>query len=192
MSNIADEITIVSGLPRSGTSMMMRMIDAGGLMALTDNIRVADSDNPRGYFEFEPVKRTKEDSTWLSGARGRAVKMVYRLLYDLPAEFRYRVIFMRRKLLEVVRSQDAMLTRLGKSGGELSPDKIIGLFEQQIHEFESWVAGQSNFQVLYISYNDVLEAPRPIVAQVNAFLGGGLDEQRMLAVVEPDLYRQRS
>jgi len=188
----SDQITIVSGLPRSGTSMMMRMLDAGGLPALTDNIRRADEDNPRGYYEFEPVKRTRQDPSWLTRAGGMVVKMVYRLLYDLPATYTYHVIFMRRNLLEVIKSQDVMLARKGRKTGDISPDKLLGLFQQQLAEFDAWVAQQPNFRVLYVHYNEIIRAPRPGVEAINRFLGGGLNEAAMLAVVEPELYRQRS
>jgi len=185
-------VTIVSGLPRSGTSMMMRMLDAGGLPALTDHVRKADADNPRGYFEFEPVKKTKEDPSWLDQAGGRAVKMVYRLLYDLPPGREYRIIFMRRRIEEVVASQDVMLSRRGRQGGDLSHEKLVGLFEQQLAEFDAWAGRQPSFKVLYVSYNDTLANPAATVQAVNAFLGGGLDVAAMSRVVEPELYRQRS
>jgi len=185
-------ITVVSGLPRSGTSMMMRMIDAGGIPALTDNIRRADEDNPRGYFEFEPVKKTREDPSWLDRAGGRVVKMVYRLLYDLPAGHQYRIVFMRRRLEEVIASQDVMLSRRGRSSDQLGKEKLLGLFEQQLNEFDTWVRTRPNFKILYVSYNDALENPEPTIAAVNEFLGGRLDAKAMRQVVEPSLYRQRS
>jgi hypothetical protein len=192
MTAMDNVVTIVSGLPRSGTSMMMRMVDAGGIPALTDNVRQADEDNPRGYFEYEPVKQTKQDPSWLDGARGRAVKMVYRLLYDLPPTHEYRVIFMRRNLEEVVASQDVMLSRRGRESGDLSKEKLIGLFQQQLAQFEGWVARQPNFRILYVSYNDVLKTPDDAVRQVNEFLGSQLNVKAMRAIVEPSLYRQRA
>ncbi len=188
----ANRLTIVSGLPRSGTSMMMRMLEAGGIPALTDNLRVADEDNPRGYYEFEPVKKTKEDATWLHTANGRVVKMVYRLLYDLPPDRNYDVVFMRRRLEEVVASQDVMLARKGKEGGALPQDKLIALFRQQLDEFDRWIRSQPCFRIHYVSYNDILQNAGPIVGEINAFLGGKLNVPAMTAVVEPELYRQRA
>jgi len=185
-------VVIVSGLPRSGTSMMMRMLDFGGIPALTDNVRQPDEDNPRGYYEFEPVKRTKEDPSWLEQAGGKVVKMVYRLLYDLPPTRQYRVIFMRRKLEEVVASQDVMLSRRGRSGGDLSREKLIALFEQQLAEFDVWIQQQPCFRILYVSYNDTLKNPRATAEMVNEFLGGRLNVDAMVSVVEPELYRQRA
>ena len=111
---LQNEIIIVSGLPRSGTSLMMQMLDNGGVPVVTDNIRTPDTDNPRGYYEFEQVKKIKEDVSWLPATRGKAFKMVSQLLYELPASETYRVIFMERDLDEMIRSQEKMLSRLGK------------------------------------------------------------------------------
>jgi hypothetical protein len=184
-------VTIVSGLPRSGTSMMMRMLSEGGIPPLIDNIRKADEDNPEGYYEFEPVKQTKKDSTWLSQARGRVVKMVYRLLYDLPPGYEYRVIFMRRKLEEVIKSQEVMLERKGKAGGDMSDEKLIGIFRDEIAKCDAWVRKQPHFSMLYVDYNEMVKQPEPLVEQLDRFLGGALERGKMLAVVNPQLYRQR-
>lgn len=186
-----DFVTIVSGLPRSGTSMMMQMIDQGGIPALKDEIRIADEDNPKGYYEFEPVKQTKKDASWLDGTQGMVVKMVYRLLYDLPGEYSYRVIFMRRKLEEVVASQNVMLERGGKDGGGLPDGKLLEVFRAEIDKSNRWLAEQPNFEVLYINYNEMIENPAPQVARANEFLGGSLDTKAMMASVDPRLYRQK-
>src|SRR5262245_40494991 len=111
---MTDEIIIVSGLPRSGTSLMMQLLDAGGVEVVTDGVRAADPDNPRGYYEFEKVKQVKRDASWLPGVRGKAVKMVSQLLLDLPPTERYRVVFMERDLAETIDSQERMLQRLGR------------------------------------------------------------------------------
>jgi hypothetical protein len=184
-------VTIVSGLPRSGTSMMMQMIDRGGIPALKDDIRVADEDNPKGYYEFEPVKKTKEDPAWLERAGGRVVKMVYRLLYDLPAKYNYRVIYMRRKLEEVIASQNVMLDRSGKEGGGLPNEKLLTVFRAEIDKSNRWLAEQANFKVLYVNYNEMIADPAPQIARINEFLGGGLDVKTMTATVDPALYRQK-
>ena len=189
MSN--DVITIVSGLPRSGTSLMMQMIDAGGLPALTDRLRTSDPDNPRGYFELEAVKRTKTDDSWLREASGRVVKMVHLLLYDLPPDRSYRVIFMRRELGEVVRSQAVMLQRRGTAGASLTDEQLVKAYEGQLAKIESWLQEQPNFTVNVVSYNDLMADPTPAAAAVNEFLGGGLDVAAMLRNIDPSLYRQR-
>jgi hypothetical protein len=185
-------ITIVSGLPRSGTSMMMRMLEAGGIPALVDNIRAADEDNPRGYYEFEPVKKTKEDPSWLNAAGGKVVKMVYRLLYDLPRDRSYSIVFTRRNLDEVVASQDVMLARRGRGGSDMTKEKLVALFETQLGEFDEWVKKQPNFRILYVSYNETLQDSRPTVRALNEFLGGNLNTAAMEKVIEPQLYRQRA
>ena len=187
----AEVITIVSGLPRSGTSMMMKMLDAGGIPALTDNIRAADEDNPLGYYEFEAVKQIKKDTTWLKDAAGKVVKMVHLLLLDLPNDRTYRVVFMRRKLEEVVASQNVMLERKGKSAGNLSAEQIIGAFRSQLQKVDDHMRANPTFQVLHVDYNDLLKAPAPWVEKLSEFLGGGLDKDAMLRVVDPSLYRQR-
>ena len=186
-----DAITIVSGLPRSGTSLMMQMVDKGGIPALTDRIRAADEDNPKGYYEFEPVKKTKEDPSWLAEARGKVVKMVYRLLYDLPADYRYRIVFTRRKLEEVIASQNVMLDRQSKEGGGLSDDKLLDVFRAELERAYQWIDEQPNFEVLYVDYNEMINDPAAQVAKINDFLGGGLDTDAMMNVVDPSLYRQR-
>jgi hypothetical protein len=187
----APEITIVSGLPRSGTSLLMQMLDAGGLKMLTDNVRASDEDNPRGYFELEAVKRTRQDPSWLDQAPGRVVKMVHVLLYDLPPDRPYRVLFIKRDLREVVRSQEVMLRRRGTEGANLTDEQLISAYERQLAKIESWLAGQQSFQILYVSYNDLMAEPARTAAAINGFLGGSLDEERMLSHVDPALYRQR-
>ena len=184
-------ITIVSGLPRSGTSMMMKAISAGGMEALADHIRKADEDNPKGYYEFEPVKKTKEDPSWLQQAGGKVVKMVYRLLYDLPADYPYRVIFMQRNIQEVLASQTKMLVRSGKDAGGIGDDQMAAIFDAELKKCRQWLDQQSNFSVLYVDYRDMINDPQAQAQQVNEFLGGELDVEQMAAAVDPTLYRNR-
>lgn len=184
-------ITIVSGLPRSGTSMMMRMLHAGGMEVLVDNTRKADDDNPRGYFEFEKVKAIKEDASWLEHASGKAVKMVSQLLYDLPADREYRIVFMKRKMREVLASQRKMLENTGQDGDPAGEGKMSLLFQKHLAMVESWLKKQSNIRVLYVSYNDVIEGPLQEAQRINGFLAGILNVAQMIEVVEPELYRQR-
>jgi hypothetical protein len=184
-------VTIVSGLPRSGTSMMMQMIEAGGIPALTDDVRKADDDNPKGYYEFEPVKKTKEDASWVLTAVGKVVKMVHLLLLDLPLDRQYRVVFMRRDLNEVIKSQNVMLDRHRKDSDTLPEEKMIGLFKSQIARVEKYMDEHpEQFKYVDVDYNAVMKDPKPHVERVNQLLGG-LDQGRMLAVVDPSLYRNR-
>lgn len=188
---MTEPITIVSGLPRSGTSMMMQMLAAGGIPVLTDNLRRPDEDNPRGYYEFEAVKAVREDAAWLDEAGGKVVKMVYRLLYDLPAGHEYRVVFMRRKLEEVIASQEEMLQRHGKSGGDVDDAQLVAIYRRQLEEIDAWLQKQPNFRVLAIQYHDVLNNPEQVAEDVNRFLDGRLDVGAMLQVPDRSLYRQR-
>jgi len=184
-------ITIVSGLPRSGTSLMMQMVEAGGMPVVTDNIRKANDDNPRGYYEFEKVKTIKDDSSWLPSCHGKAFKMISELLYHLPSNHTYKVIFMKREMEEILASQGVMLRRLGKNGSTLGDEKMAGSFEKHLQYIESWLATQSNITVLYVKYNDIIREPRPYAQSLNHFLGGWLHEEHMTQVVESSLYRQR-
>ena len=187
-----DFVTIVSGLPRSGTSMMMQMIEAGGLPALTDATRGADEDNLRGYYELEVVKRTKQDSSWVGGALGKAVKVIYLLLKDLPADYEYRLVFMRRNVDEVVRSQLAMLARRGEKGAKIPASQMAATFQRELDRCDQWLARQSGFQVLDVEHRAVIDDPRGQARRICDFLGQSLDIDAMAAAVDPALYRQRS
>ncbi len=188
-----DVITVVSGLPRSGTSMMMSMLDAGGLPSLTDNLRTADEDNPKGYYEFEQVKQIEHEWTWLVDARGKAVKIISELLMRLPADapYRFKVIFMQRHMAEILASQRQMLIRRGEPADAVSDAQLTLLFTKHLKRFGVWVERQPNVEILYVSYNAMLENPREYAEQVNRFLGGGLDVEKMIAAVDKALYRQR-
>ncbi|UCD45473.1 MAG: sulfotransferase [Candidatus Bathyarchaeota archaeon] len=184
-------VTIVSGLPRSGTSMMMAMLQAGGMEVLTDEIRKADEDNPGGYFEFERVKQVKEDRSWLPGARGKVIKMISALLDKLPSSHHYKVVFMERNIDEVLASQMQMLVRRGEPTDAVGDDEMRTLFHKHLRQMREWLEDQPNFAVLYVSYNDTLEKPRENSEKVNDFLGGTLDVDQMVSVVDKGLYRQR-
>ncbi len=192
MSEKRDYVIIVSGLPRSGTSMMMKAVGAGGIEPIIDHIRQADEDNPKGYYEFEPVKKTKEDASWLENSGGKVVKMVYRLLYDLPADYVYRVIFTRRDLSEVLASQNKMLERSGKGGGGISDEQMESLFAAELQKCEKWLTEQPNFKVLYISHRDMINDAVTQAQKISEFLGGGMDTEAMAATVDPTLYRNRN
>jgi hypothetical protein len=187
--NLNSEIIVVSGLPRSGTSLMMQMLESGGVEIVTDSIRGADADNPRGYFEFEKVKKIKQDASWLPATRGKALKMISQLLYDLPATERYRVIFMERDLDEMLLSQEKMLERLGRKGADR--DKIRSSYSLHLERLTGWLADQAHLSVLYVNYNELLDQPEREAERVSAFLGGQAPIQEMAKAVDPSLYRNR-
>ena len=184
-------ITIVSGLPRSGTSMLMKMLEAGGMQVLIDHIRTADEDNPKGYYEFERVKQIEQDQAWLEDAKGKAVKMVGALLKHLPPAYRYKVIFMRRKIEEVLASQKKMLIRRGEATDTISDERLAELFSKHVTQIGAWIEEQPNIEVLYVDYGQVLAKPMNQAVSINRFLGNQLDEEEMAAIVDPGLYRQR-
>jgi hypothetical protein len=186
-------VTIVSGLPRSGTSMMMKVLEAGGLPVVTDELRSADEDNPKGYFELERVKQLdKGDTAWLADAQGKVVKVISALLEYLPPAYTYRVVFIRREMSEILASQKKMLERRGEPTDRVGDEELARLFAKHLQKVETWLRGQPNFSVLYVDYNTMLADPTPYIRQVNQFLGGQLDEPKMAAMVDPSLYRNRA
>jgi Sulfotransferase domain len=190
--SLLNQITIVSGLPRSGTSMMMKMLEAGGIPPLTDRLRTPDEDNPKGYYEFERVKKLSEgDTSWLPEARGKAVKVIAALLQHLPPEFDYAVILMRRNMNEILASQREMLIRRGENPDAMDDQVIAGLFEKHLQQIESWAASQKNIKMIEVNYNDLFLDPNPDIDRIDQFLGGWLDREKMSQVIDPDLYRQR-
>jgi len=184
-------VTIVSGLPRSGTSMMMKMLDAGGLPPLIDNIRVADEDNPKGYYEFERVKQLQTDKAWLPDAYGKVVKIISMLLQHLPDNHSYKVIFMLRNIDEILASQRKMLARRGEQP-KIPDDKMAEMYKNHLEKLKKQLNDKNNFDVLYVKYNEILESPEEHCIQVNSFLGGILNQQKMLTVIDKNLYRQRT
>jgi len=159
---------------------------------VTDGLRRADEDNPKGYYELEAAKKTRQDAAWLDRAEGKAVKVIYRLLYDLPADREYRVIFMRRDMGEVVASQSIMLHRRDEQGAKLTAKQMAKAFARELAKLDNWLSRQDNFSLLDVDYRATVADPLLQAQRVNAFLGGNLDVAAMAAVVDPDLYRNRS
>jgi hypothetical protein len=186
-------IVIVPGLPRSGTSMMMKMLAAGGVPILTDHQREADEDNPKGYYKFERVKRLKNgDQAWLGEAQGKAVKVISALLAYLPSQYRYKVIFIRREMGEILASQKQMLMRRGEPTDRVSDRGIAQSFSKHLAQVENWLAEQHNIEVLSIDYNQIMRNPQEPLALLDAFLDGNIEIDRMRKVIDPGLYRQRA
>jgi hypothetical protein len=183
-------ITIVSGLPRSGTSMMMQMISAGGIEPVTDGVRTADEDNPKGYYEFEKVKAIKEDTTWLDECKGRLVKMVSMLLMELPPDREYKIIFMKRRLQEILISQRKMLDRL-KKDEEIDDVKTTVHYGRHLLKVKEFLKKQKNMEVTYVWYHSVIENPRKQAQRINAFLSNTLDLEKMVKAVDNGLYRNK-
>ena len=184
-------VTIVSGMPRSGTSLMMRMLDAGGIPALTDGIRAADLHNPHGYFEDERARRLARDSAWIEEGRGKAVKIIYRLLPHLPSTHDYRILFMVRDLNEIYASQQDMLK--ARNDPAAAQDRsMIHVLSQELAAARKWLGMQPNVRYLPVAYAALIGEPSSTISQIVQFLDGGLDEQAMARVIDPALYRHRS
>jgi len=192
MSEHDNTIYVVSGLPRSGTSMMMKMLEAGGLSALTDNIRRADDDNLQGYYEFERVKAMKDgDTAWVGEAQGKVIKVISALLESLPAGYHYKVIFMEREMVEILASQRKMLERRGKSGNPAEDGKFADLYGKHLEKVKAWLARQENMKVLYVRYNEMLKESAALAGGVAEFLGIQMNVKAMSEVPQEQYYRQR-
>lgn len=188
----AKPIFVVSGLPRSGTSMMMKMLSEGGLEIVTDAVRAADEDNPDGYFEFEPVKQLAEgQDAWLEAARGKLVKVISALLEHLPRKCEYKVVFMEREIGEILASQQKMLERRNEASGA-SDAEMSNQFREHLHASKYWLARQPNMSVLYVEYNKLMADPDSYCQAVADFLGADLDVARMRSVPNERLYRNRA
>ena len=184
-------ITIVSGLPRSGTSLMMQMLAAGGLPVLSDGERKADTDNPKGYLEWERIKQLPKDPSLIAEAEGKLVKVISQLILSLPPGHDYRVVFMQRPLPEVLKSQDEMLRRRGNADSITDTSAIEEAFQRHLIDVNKWLAGQANVRVLRVHYHRVLREAKAVAEEVAAFLQVPLDIEAMVRQVDGSLYRNR-
>ncbi|MBM3678750.1 MAG: sulfotransferase [Actinobacteria bacterium] len=187
-----EPIVIVSGLPRSGTSMMMKMLDAAGIPIMTDAVRTADVDNPKGYFELERVKDLEKDPdrSWVREARGKALKVISFLLKDLPDDNAYRIVFMRRDIDEVLASQNKMLVHRGEQ--DTTDDAVMAeAYRNHLAAVRIMARKKDNWSIVEIRYDEAIRDPAAVARKVNAFLGGRYDVQRMVEAVDEKLYRNR-
>ena len=184
-------IIVVSGLPRSGTSMMMQMLKLGGIEPFVDNIRRPDEDNPRGYFEYEKVKKLKIDNSWLEDAQGKSIKIISQLLSNLPSDYDYKVVFMRRNMSEILASQRKMIERLGTKGASVPADALGNIYKKHLTQITDWLSQNDAFEVLYVDYRDVIENTAKHVELICDFLDHPLDSEKMISAVDRTLYRQK-
>ena len=186
-------IVVVTGLPRSGTSLMMQMLHAGGMEVVTDGVRTPDDNNPRGYFEYEAVKDLDKGvpQQWLAGARGRAVKIVSPLIPSLPDTYNYLVILMQRDLDEVIASQNKMLADRGAPQNDADNERIKQRYRVMCDATLRILGARRCFSTLIVGYAEAIARPEQAARRVNRFVGGQLDEQRMAEARDSALYRNR-
>jgi hypothetical protein len=185
-------IIIVSGLPRSGTSLMMQMLAAGGVPILSDGERVADADNPRGYCEWEQVKQLPKEPACIDQAEGKAVKVISQLLFALPTGHDYRILFMERPLPEVIASQAEMIRRRGTSGPAVPEAALIAGLRAHLNQVNAWLAQRKEILVRRQPYHELLRAPVAASENIGKFLDLRLDIESMAKQVDPTLYRNRT
>lgn len=187
-----EPVVIVSGLPRSGTSMMMKMLEAGGLPVMTDGLRTADVDNPKGYYEYERVKDLEKetDKSYIRDGRGKVLKVISFLLKDLPDDNDYRIVFMRRDLNEVLASQNKMLKHRGEEN-RTEDAKMADIYLSHLAAVRIMSRKKENWQLLEVRYDETVKDPKATAAKLNEFLGGKLSEAKMVEAVDAELYRNR-
>jgi hypothetical protein len=171
---------------------MMQMLVAGGLPALTDGLRSADENNPKGYFEWEPAKALKQEPEAIAAGEGKVVKIISALLAHLPGTHEYRVVFMIRPLEEVVASQNRMLERLGKEVPRMPTGVVITAFQKHLKEVDGWLANKPYLRVLRVNHAGVVARPREAAVGIAEFVGAPLSIDKMAAQVERSLYRERA
>ena len=186
------KIIVVSGLPRSGTSMMMKMLEEGGIPILTDAIRGADDDNPNGYYEFELVKKLPDgQNQWLADANHKVVKIISALLEHLPVNYRYKIIFMEREPREILASQQKMLANRNEKS-EINDTEMQEQFQKHLAAIKYWLARQPHMDVMYIDYNKMISKPENYCQAIADFIAIPVDVSKMLAVPNERLYRNRA
>lgn len=183
-------ITIVSGLPRSGTSLMMQILEKGGMEILTDNLRKADESNQKGYYEYEKVKSLMKDQSWIGEAEGKVLKVVSGLLTFLPDTFDYKIFFMMRDMDEILSSQSKMLDRMGISK-KVDPKILKMTFEKQVRDVKKLLSEKNNIEFLDVSYRDLVMQSDNEISKINDFLGNTLVSEKMSAVIDKNLYREK-
>lgn len=190
-NNIKGTITIVSGMPRSGTSMMMQMLQAGGLDILTDNIRSKDENNPKGYLEYQKVKSLASDNSWIHEGQNKVIKVIAQLLQHLPASYQYKVIFMERDMEEIIKSQQIMLGKKSEVDKKIYPTVLADTFRKQLGKTRSWIKTHPQFEVMYVYYTDVINNPTEVAENLSVFLDADLNVSKMAEAVDSSLYRNR-
>jgi predicted AlkP superfamily phosphohydrolase/phosphomutase/tetratricopeptide (TPR) repeat protein len=181
------EFLIVSGLPRSGTSLMMQMLHAAGLPIMTDELRAADESNPHGYFEWEEIKALPKDPFLIEKAEGRAAKVVSMLLPSLPRKHHFRIIFMQRPIEEVALSQERLRQRLaGRSAA--NPAQMIERLGKHRDRITELLQQSPNVELLEVDYPDLLQNPGPQLERIADFCRIERAQlERMAAVIDPQL-----
>jgi tetratricopeptide (TPR) repeat protein len=187
-----EAVIVVSGIPRSGTSLMMQILEANNIEIFTDSVRKADQHNPKGYYEHEKVKQLARDKSWLNQTVGKAVKIISQLLFHLPEYHQYKVIFMTRNLKEVIHSQRTMLREEKKSNEkDVYPAGLENAYKRNIRIVEQWAANRTNIEIEWVDYHDLLSLNDEIISRIGSFIGKPVDKERVAACLDNELYRSK-
>ncbi len=185
---LKDLLIVVSGIPRSGTSLLMQILQAGGMEVLADKKREPDRNNPKGYLEYEAVKRLAKDNSCLRNQTGKAVKVISHLLKHLPDGHKcYKIIFINRDMNEIIKSQRRMLKKDEKKYSK----PLIKAFLKELKEVKKWVEKDPNKQLLNLDFRDVIKHPLREIEKIIRFIDAPLDKEKMKDAVDPSLYRTK-
>ncbi|MGA0901105.1 MAG: alkaline phosphatase family protein [Luteolibacter sp.] len=185
------DFILVSGLPRSGTSLMMQILEAAGIPIMTDGKRQADEDNPVSYCEWEELKTLPKNPHLLDKAKGRAIKVVTALLPALPRKHRYKILYMVRPVEQIIDSQWAMLARHGKSP-RAEKDHLIATQDQYSRKVRELLSSSEQVELLEVDYPKLIADPASVLEEIAGFLGVAFQlTSDVIDCVKPQLYRQR-
>ena len=186
-------IIVVSGLPRSSTAMMMKMLKEGGIQILSDDVKKPDDNNPQGYFEYDLVSKLPEGKTdWLEEAEGKVVKVISYFLHHLPPKHEYRVLFMERNFSEILKSQKKTIIEEKQKIHKKEDKMMEDYYKTHIKQTKEWLSLQPNFSVIYLSYNELVKNPNQDLSKLSNFLEHELNLDKMSKAIDQNLYRQRS
>jgi len=186
-----NDIIVVTGLPRSGTSLMMQILQSMGIKLFIDKHRAPDQSNPKGYFEHELVKTIERNNFWIKDAKGKAIKIVSPLLMYLPVNINYKIIFMNRLLDEIIQSQERMLSERGKENNTINSEVLKQIFIKDLNLSRKWIAKQSQSKYLEISHSKLLENPKPELEKIKTFLDIPIDLRSTIKVIDKKLYQAK-
>ena len=186
-----NDIIVVTGLPRSGTSLMMQILQSLQIKLFTDNHRSADESNPKGYFEHQWVKTIEKDNSWLTDVKGKAIKIVSPLIKYLPVDLNYKIIFMNRDLDEIIQSQERMLTENNKKDDATNSEELKQIFLKDLKQSKDWIHTQLHSEVLEILHSKLLKNPETELEKIKSFLKIDINTTLILKVIDKNLYRSK-
>lgn len=186
-----ETITVVSGLPRSGTSLLMQMLDKAGMQMFVDNVRQADDSNPKGYFEHEAVKSLARNKAWVNQAVGKVVKVVSHLLFHLPDNYHYKIIFVDRDLSQILKSQQKMLIKKGKNKKESYSITLEMSYKKNLEKVDKWAKTHYNVEILHVNFSNLINNGIVEAKKIIEFLNINAKPEDIAKAIDKKLHRTK-